>query len=125
MEQSQIKEVYEYLSVADDSWSLGRDHMTTLFRLVQEHQTGCAACALQLLCKLVLKEDIVQMIAHDKSSKLPDILHRFESSPEKVKIGILKTVSCYYLNFSICKSFLLPVDMAQTLPWIEKGKSST
>jgi hypothetical protein len=40
-----------------------------------------------------LKEDIVQLISHDKKTKFPDILDHFENFTEEMKICALKMVS--------------------------------
>ncbi|XP_053390615.1 uncharacterized protein LOC123563678 [Mercenaria mercenaria] len=91
--QGHFKEIYEFLSQADDSWSLGRDHMTMLCRLVLGHDKGCEIYALQLLCRLVLKEDIVQLISHDQKSKFPDILDHFENFTEQIKISLIRMLT--------------------------------
>ena len=100
VQQSHMKEIYEFLSSTDDSWSLGRDHMTTLFSLVLDQEKGCAVCALQLLSGLVLKEDIVQMMSHDKTSKLPNVLHSVDSMSDKDKMEGMKLVSQSHVWFS-------------------------
>lgn len=96
--QNHFNEIYEFLSQTDGTWSLGRDHMTTLCRLVLDQDKGCEICTLQVLCRLVLKEDIVQLISHDPKSKFPDVLDHFENFTEEIKINIVRVLTnCYSL----------------------------
>lgn len=75
--------------------------MTTLYRLVLDHDKGCEICALQLLCRLIVKEDIVQLISHDPKSKFPDVLDHFENFTEEIKVNVVKMVRFQILCFII------------------------
>ncbi|KAL4239793.1 Desumoylating isopeptidase 1 [Mactra antiquata] len=92
-EQNHIKEVYEFISQTDHTWSLGRDHMSTLQKLALDCDIVCSKNALNILCRLVLKEDIVQMWSHDPKSKFPEILAKFDGLTEEVQVHVLKMLT--------------------------------
>ncbi|XP_053390630.1 uncharacterized protein LOC123563677 isoform X2 [Mercenaria mercenaria] len=91
--QRHIKDFLEFLSQADNSWSLGRDQMMMLCGLVLDHDKGVEIYALQLLCRLILKKENVQVISHDPKSNFPVILDHFENFTEQLKISVIRMLT--------------------------------
>lgn len=94
-EQMLIKEVYEFLSEQANTWSLGRNHLTTIRRLVLDLVDGCDVPCVKLLSRLVLRDDILQMLYHDNQSSLiiPDIMAYFDTFSKDVKICVVKMLT--------------------------------
>ena len=92
IDKALMKEIYEFLSQRDPSWSLGRNHLNFLHKLVLENDHW-GVDALFILQKLVLVEDIVELVKNDPNSMLKDILEKFEDMLQTKKVEVVKMVS--------------------------------
>lgn len=84
-----MKEVYEYLSERDPAWSLGRNHLNFLLKLILEND-HFGVDALFILQKLVLVEDVIGIIQNDPNTLLKDVLEKFDDSLETKKAEVTK-----------------------------------
>ena len=97
IDKALMKEIYEFLSQRDPSWSLGRNHLNFLHKLVLENDHW-GVDALFILQKLVLVEDIVELVKNDPNSMLKDILEKFEDILQTKKVEVVKMVSKFLLQ---------------------------
>ena len=100
IDKALMKEIYEYLSQRDPSWSLGRNHLNFLYKLVLENDHW-GVDALFILQKLVLLEDIIGLVKSDPNSLLKDILERFEDTLQTKRVEIVKMVGTFSFRYNI------------------------
>ena len=87
-----MKEIYEYLSENEPTWSLGRNHLNLLYKLVLEDDL-LGIDALFILQKLALLKDVIELIQNDPKCLLKDVLDKFEIMLETKKAEITNLVS--------------------------------
>ena len=87
-----MKEIYEYLSEKEPSWSLGRNHLNLLYKLVLEDDHW-GVDALFILQKLAVLKDVIELIQNDPNCLLKDVLEKFEIMLETKKAEITNLVS--------------------------------
>ena len=92
-EQNLLMVIQDYIATEDATWSLGRDHMTFLLRLVLDCDNQYQNGAVQILSKLLCKPDVAQILLHDPNTDFPKIFDKFDKCLENVKDTILKAVS--------------------------------
>ena len=106
IDKALMKEIYEYLSQRDPSWSLGRNHLNFLHKLVLENDHW-GVDALFILQKLVLLEDIIGLVKNDPNSLLKDILERFEDTLQTKRVEVVKMVSSFQPYFFVSLSKIM------------------
>ena len=94
IDKALMKEIYEYLSARDPSWSLGRNHLNFLHKLVLENDHW-GLDALFILQKLALLEDVIGVVKNDPNSLLKDILEKFEDTLQTKRVEIVKMVGAF------------------------------
>lgn len=91
IDKALMKEIYEYLSERNPAWSLGRNHLNFLLKLVLEND-HMGVDALFILQKLVLVEDVIGVIQNDPNSFLKDVLEKFDDTLETKRAEVTKMV---------------------------------
>ena len=92
-----MKEIYEYLSERDPAWSLGRNHLNFLLKLILEND-HFGVDALFILQKLVLVEDVIGIIQNDPNSLLKDVLEKYDDNLETKRAEVTKMVG-FFLSY--------------------------
>ena len=92
-----MKEIYEYMSERDPSWSLGRNHLLLLYKLVLENDHW-GVDALFILQKLAVLNDVLEVIQNDPRCLLKDVLEKFDDILETKKTEVTKLVSIFFFS---------------------------
>lgn len=96
LELTLLEDILQYASkdMADLSWSLGHDHIRLINKIVinKDIPEKARLSMLSLLQKLVLNEDFITLLQHDKTNMLQSILQEFDSSSQEIQIHLAKMV---------------------------------
>ncbi|KAK3090099.1 hypothetical protein FSP39_009184 [Pinctada imbricata] len=87
-----IKDIYDYCKDGQRTWSLSKDHIQTIHKVIGDGRMGdhLRVNIGVLLQDLVLIEDFVTLLDHEPTKLVMNLMQHFEEVTEGVQISVLK-----------------------------------